>query len=71
MSEDIYQLAGSENLLLNKRFYEENMGENTYSKELIVTTPVDIKSVRVDWILHTQSGLEFLVKMSRMDSSIF
>lgn len=53
MSEDIYQLAGSENLLLNKLFYEDKMGENTYSKELIITTPVDVKSVRVDWILHT------------------
>lgn len=47
------------------------MGENTYSKELIVTTPVDVKSVRVDWILHSHSGIEFLVKMSSLDSSIF
>lgn len=53
LSDQIYQLAPSENLLLNKRFYEDHMGENTYSKELIVTTPVDVKSVRVDWILHT------------------
>ena len=56
MSEKILKITSSQSIYINNDFYSNNMKESVNGQNY----QVDIKAIRVNWIIESEDGFKFL-----------
>ena len=59
MNESIVAMASSHTLFIDEQFYNKKFGENINDTSL-KAFPVEVVCLRIDWIINTQQGQDFL-----------